>query len=533
MAETSESVDRVYKNPSPERAAVRLKGVVKSFGSTIVLDRVDLDFRQGEVHALIGENGAGKSTLGKIIGGYHHADAGDVEIFGERVEAWSPRRALQRGIAMIHQEIQLVPELTAAANVFLGAEHNFGGVLWGSEVQRYRDLERRCGCRFGVDPDAVVGALSIAERQKVEILRAIGRGARVIIMDEPASSLTADEVARLHEVIARLKSSGTTIIYVTHFLDHALSQADRVTVMRDGAVVHTANIADETKQSLVEAMLGESADLAFPALPARPSNDAAPLLAVERLSTDTGLTNVSLTVKPGEIVGLIGLIGSGRTELARAIFGADPLTGGVIRLCGEPYTHPSPSRSVERGLVLVPEDRRKQGLVLTQRTRPNMALPHLKRGFPIRFLAEGFERRRARELIAHFEIQPDGVDGAVLDYSGGNQQKVLMSKWIFVRPRVMILDEPSRGVDIGARRRIHEFIVEAAREGAAILLISSELEEVVGLSHRSYLMRDGRILGEIDSQTARSADILFHLLDIGSDAAATNPSPSDHTTSST
>src|SRR5271170_158671 len=215
MAETNESADTLHMSLSPERAAVRLKGVVKRFGSTVVLDRVDLDFRQGEVHALIGENGAGKSTIGKIIGGYYHADAGDIEIFGERVEAWSPRRALQRGIAMIHQEIQLVPELTAAQNVFLGVERNICGVLWGSEIARYGELERRCG--FGVDPDAVVGALSIAERQKVEILRAIGRGARVIIMDEPASSLTADEVARLHEVIARLKSAGTTIIYVTHF----------------------------------------------------------------------------------------------------------------------------------------------------------------------------------------------------------------------------------------------------------------------------------------------------------------------------
>lgn len=530
MPETNERLDAPYMSRSDERAAVRLLGVVKRFGSTVVLDRVDLDFRQGEVHALIGENGAGKSTLGKIIGGYYGADAGDIEIFGERVDGWSPRRALQRGIAMIHQEIQLVPELTAAQNVFLGAERNLGGVLWGSEVARYRDLERRCG--FGVDPDAVVGALSIAERQKVEILRAIARGARVIIMDEPASSLTADEVARLHEVVARLKSNGTTIIYVTHFLDHALSQADRVTVMRDGAVVHTANIADETKQSLVEAMLGESVDLAFPALPARPSTDVEPLLAVEGLSTDTGLTNISLTVRPGEIVGLIGLIGSGRTELARAIFGADPLTAGAIRLCGKLYARPTPNRSVERGLVLVPEDRRKQGLVLTQRTRPNMTLPHLKRGFPVRFLAERFERRRAKELIAHFEIRPDAVDGAVVDYSGGNQQKVLMSKWIFVRPRVIILDEPSRGVDIGARRRIHEFIVEAAQEGAAILLISSELEEVIGLSHRSYLMREGRILGEIDSQTVSSADVLFRLFNVGKDAAAANPPSSGLATSS-
>jgi ribose transport system ATP-binding protein len=507
-------------NATPQQA-VRLTGVVKSFGSTNVLKGVDLDFRLGEVHALIGENGAGKSTVGKIIGGYYHADAGEIEIFGERVEGWSPRRALQHGIAMIHQEIQLVPELTAAQNVFLGVERNICGVLRGSDEERFGELERRCG--FGVDPDAIVSALSIAERQKVEILRAIGRGARVIIMDEPASSLTADEVARLHEVIARLKSAGTTIIYVTHFLDHALSHADRVTVMRDGAVVRTANIADETKQGLVEAMLGESADLAFPPLPRRPPEDLAPLLVVEGLSTDTGLSDISLKLRPGEIVGLIGLIGSGRTELARAIFGVDLITEGVIHLCGEPYIHPNPSRSIERGLVLVPEDRRKQGLVLTQRTRQNMALPHLKRGFPVRLLAEGFERRRARELIEHFEIRPDAVDGAVLDYSGGNQQKVLMSKWIFVRPRVIILDEPSRGVDIGARRRIHEFIVEAAQQGAAILLISSELEEVLGLSHRSYLMKGGRIIGEIDPRAKSAADVLGRLFDVGGDAARSGP----------
>jgi ribose transport system ATP-binding protein len=498
--------------------AVRLQGIVKSFGSTAALRDIHLDFRHGEVHALIGENGAGKSTVGKIIGGYYLADAGEVEIFGKRVDAWSPRRALQHGIAMIHQEVQLVPELTVAENVFLGVEQNFCGVLKGPESKRFKELEDRCG--FGVDPDAIVGSLRIAERQKVEIMRAIARNAKVIIMDEPASSLTADEAARLHEVIARLRSDGSTIIYVTHFLDHVLAHADRVTVMRDGAVVRTADIVDETKQSLVEAMLGESADVAFPLLPPRPSEDVAPLLVVEGLSTDTELTDVSLTVKPGEIVGLIGLVGSGRTELARAIFGADRLTGGAIRLDGEAYAHPSPRRSVELGLVLVPEDRRRQGLVLTQRVRQNMALPHLGLGSRFGVLAERFERRRVKELVAHFDIRPTAVDGAVVDYSGGNQQKVLLSKWVFVSPRVIILDEPSRGVDIGARRRIHDFIVEAAAGGAGVLLISSELEEVMGLSHRCYLMNEGRIVDEIDPQTTSLADVLFRLFNIAGAAGA-------------
>jgi ribose transport system ATP-binding protein len=505
--------------------AVRLEGVVKRFGSTMALNGVRLQFRRGEIHALIGENGAGKSTVGKVIGGYHLADAGEIEIFGRRAEAWSPRRALQHGIAMIHQELQLVPELTVAANVFLGIERNFCGVLKGSERKRFEELERRCG--FGVDPDAIVGSLRIAQRQKVEIMRAIARNAEVIIMDEPTSSLTPDEAARLHEVMGKLRSEGATIIYVTHFLDHVLAHADRVTVMRDGAIVRTSDIAEETKESLVEAMLGRSADVAFPTLPPRPAQDLAPLLVVEGLSTDTDLRDVSLTVMAGEIVGLIGLVGSGRSELARAIFGADRLTAGTIRLGGQPYLHPSPQRSVELGLVLVPEDRRRQGLVLTQPVRQNMALPHLERGSRLGVVAERFERRRARELIAHFEIRPDSVDGAVVDYSGGNQQKVLLSKWMFVEPRVIILDEPSRGVDIGARRRIHDFIVEAAAGGAGVLLISSELEEVMGLSHRCYLMKEGRIVGEIEPQATTVADVLFRLFNISTVARATVRSGSD------
>jgi ribose transport system ATP-binding protein len=501
--------------------AVRLDCVVKSFGSTRVLSDIHLEFRQGEVHALIGENGAGKSTLGKIIGGYYSADAGSIQIFGKQVGGWSPRRALQHGIAMIHQELQLVPKLTAAQNVFLGIEQNRYGVLHGSETERFRELDRRCG--FGVDPNAIVGALRIAERQKVEIMRAIARDAQVIIMDEPTSSLTADEAERLHEVIARLKSDGATIIYVTHFLDHVLAHADRVTVMRDGVIVRTADIADETKQSLVEAMLGEPADVAFPKLPASPAEAVSPLLVVEGLSTDTGLCDISLTVKPGEVVGLVGLVGSGRSELARAIFGADQMTGGTIRHRGEPYIDPTPRRSVERGLVLVPEDRRKQGLVLTQPVRQNMALPHLARRSLLGIVAERFERRRAKELIDHFEIHPDAVDGAVLNYSGGNQQKVLLSKWTFVSPNVIILDEPSRGVDIGARRRIHDFIVEAAAGGAGVLLISSELEEVIGLSHRCYLMKEGRILDELHPRKTSVADVLFRLFNVADAAAVTHP----------
>ncbi|MCX5497797.1 sugar ABC transporter ATP-binding protein [Kaistia dalseonensis] len=498
--------------------AISLVGIEKSFGSAKILNGITLDFRRGSVHALIGENGAGKSSLGKIIGGYYSFDAGTLTVFGKPVGHWTPRAALQGGIAMIHQELQLVPELTVAQNVFLGIEDNSAGVLRGSEAARFRALDEKCG--FGLKPGTIVADLRIAERQKVEIMRAIARDSRVIIMDEPTSSLTADEAEKLHHVIRWLRDDGRTVIYVTHFLDHVLATADRVTIMRDGRIVRSGDIAGETKASLVEAMLGEPADVAFPPLPAPPALSVAPILEISHLSSDTGLQDVSLDIRPGEIVGLIGLVGSGRSELARAIFGADPATGAV-KVAGAPYDDRSPRRSVARGIGFVPEDRRKQGLDLVQMVRPNMSLPHLALVSRFGVLRPKEERRRTAEMIRHFNIVPGQIDGEVAFYSGGNQQKVLLSKWVYGNPKIVILDEPSRGVDIGARRRIHDFVVELARGGAAVLLISSELEEVISLSHRGYLMSEGRIVGTADCRTLTVEDALFRLFNIDRSAGDT------------
>jgi ABC-type sugar transport system ATPase subunit len=488
---------------------VALEGIEKSFGGVKVLHDVNLRFRRGEVHAVIGENGAGKSSVGKIIGGYYSADRGALRVFGRQVPHWSPRAALQAGITMIHQELQLVPEMTVAQNVFLGIEENRAGILTGSESARFAELDRRCG--FGLAPNGRVATLRIADRQKVEIMRAIARDARVIIMDEPTSSLTADETERLHRVIGWLKADGRTVVYVTHFLEHVLAHSDRVSIMRDGRVVRTSETAVESKASLVEAMLGEPADVAFPERPPTPSPEIAPVLEVAGLTTQTGVTDVSLVVRPGEIVGLIGLVGSGRSEIARAIFGADAVTAGSIAIAGERYEAPTPARSVRNGLALVPEDRRKQGLDMTQRVRTNITLPHL--GLVSRFgvVQLGEERRRVLRLIEHFNILPPRVDGAVAYFSGGNQQKVLLSKWLFGEPRLVILDEPSRGVDIGARRRIHDFVVELARAGAGVLLISSELEEVIALSHRAYLVRSGTIIDEVETTTLTADAALYRL----------------------
>ena len=479
--------------------AVSVRGVAKSFGGTRILSDISVDIVAGTVHALVGENGAGKSSLGKIIGGYYSADEGEVTILGNRVARFSPREALSLGVAMIHQELQLAPELNVVKNVFLGRESHRFGVLVKGDLERFAELEKTCN--FGIDPLAKVARLRLAERQKVEIMRALARDARIIIMDEPTSSLTEDEADRLHDVIRLLKAQGKTVIYVSHFLDHILATCDNVTIMRDGHVVRTAPIPGETKKSLVDSMLGQESDILWPELPPAPDASVAPVAELRNVETNTGLSNISLTVRPGEIVGLVGLVGSGRTEIARAMFGADPIRSGEYYIDGKLQPRIQVMDAVAQGVALVPEDRRKQGLVLTQTVRPNISLGTLgviSRGGVI---SRSAEILRVRDMIAHFGIVPGRVDGQVVRYSGGNQQKVLLSKWAVAKPKFLILDEPSRGVDIGARQRIHQFIVETARQGVGILLISSELEEVINLSHRSYLLSDGRIFAEEPSSS--------------------------------
>lgn len=486
--------------------AVRVQGVAKSFGGTRILNDITIDFAKGTVHALVGENGAGKSSVGKIIGGYYSADEGVVEIDGEAVTRFSPREALQRGIAMIHQELQLVPELTVLQNVFLGQESNRSGVLVGGDLGRFRTLEETC--KFGLDPNAKVATLRIAERQKVEIMRAVARDANVIIMDEPTSSLTEDEAARLHSLIARLKSRGTTIVYVSHFLDHILATCDRVTIMRDGEVIRTGPVAGETKQSLVDSMLGQASEIIWPDLPPPPDHHVPPIAEMRNVSTISGLSNITLSIRPGEVVGLIGLVGAGRTEVGRALFGADRILSGSYSIEGAAQSNLTIHKAVKKGIALVPEDRRKEGLVLTQTTRPNVSLASLSRISRLGILNSKSERSRVATMIEHFGIVPAKVDGEVAFYSGGNQQKVLLSKWAVDKPKLLILDEPSRGVDIGARQRIHEFIVEMAAAGVGILLISSELEEVINLSHRGYLMSEGRIFAEANCRELTVEDAL-------------------------
>lgn len=494
------------------QSTVELSHISKRFGSTQSLDDVSLSIDSGEIHALVGENGAGKSTLGKIIGGVYEPDSGTLTIAGVTTNGWTTRQALSAGVATIQQELALVPALSVAENVFLGVEDHQIGILKRNLRHRFAELQVASG--FNINPNARVDSLRIADQQKVEVLRALARDARVIIMDEPTSSLTADEVAKLHEVMKDLQREGRTIIYVTHFLDAALEIADRVTVLRDGRLIRTSPTSDETTDSLVEAMLGRSLDVIFPPRPPAPSPDTRPILVLKSVRSGTAVLDVSIHVRPGEIVGLAGLVGSGRSEVARVIFGAEPLDDGEIVLGDHVYSNGSPRRSARKKLVMIPEDRRQQGLVLTQVVRKNISLPHLRMLSMGGFMRDRKEQALARRMVDRLDIHPPRVDHPVATLSGGNQQKVLFAKWIFGDPRVILLDEPTRGVDVGAKQQIYEVIAELAASGTAVLLISSEFEEVMALSHRVYLIREGRIIQELDPTQVTNDDVLFTLFDV-------------------
>lgn len=479
------------------RAHVELVGVSKRFQGTAALTDVSLAIAPGSIHALVGENGAGKSTLGKIISGSIRADTGQVLVNGRQVEYRSPREALADRIAAIQQEIALVPRRSVLDNVFLGMEHRRLGTVNVRQLrQRFAVLNEASG--FDLDPDALVGTLSIAEQQKVEIMRALARDSRLIVMDEPTARLSAGEVEKLLGVIRQLQQRGVTIVFVSHFLREVLAIADVVTVLRNGEVVQTTEAATQTPDSLIIAMLGRAASSTFPVRVA-PSAGAQDVLAVQHLSRHGGFEDISFTIRAGEIVGLAGLVGSGRSEVARAIFGADRLSQGTIELDGQPIRVNSPRDGVGLGIAMLPESRKDQGLLVRLPVGYNVTLPHLAKLSTLGVIDRRREARTVGQLLQQLGVRPESPKPMVGRLSGGNQQKVLFAKWLFERPRVLILDEPTRGVDVGAKRSIYELIVSLAAGGLPILLISSELEEILGLAHRVLVMRQGRIVAELAS----------------------------------
>jgi rhamnose transport system ATP-binding protein len=485
-------------------AHVELREISKNFGGTQALDNVSLTIARGSVHALVGENGAGKSTLGKIVSGVLAPDRGTVFVGGTAVSFGSPREALSHGIAAVSQELTIVPARTVEENVFLGVEPSVAGFVRRRALRR-RFLDVAGSAGFDLPPDQPAEALRTGEQQEVEILGALVRSAQLIVMDEPSASLTVEETTKLHKIIRSLARRGTTVLLVSHFLREVLQLADTVTVLRDGRLVRTSAAEQETEDSLVEAMIGRSLEAQFPPKK-RPPSDAPVVLGVRGLHAQ-GVSDASFDVRAGEIVGLAGLVGAGRTELARAIFGAQRIVSGGVELSGGRQVTGGPRAALRSGVVMIPESRAEDGLVLGRSVTENVSLPSLRRLSRLGVVRRRLERRETGRVLDRVDVRGNRT-GPMLALSGGNQQKSLFARSLLCRPTVLIADEPTRGVDVGAKRAIYELIVELADEGLGVLLISSEIEEILGLTHRVLVMRGGRVVAELDEKTMSESSIL-------------------------
>ena len=479
---------------------VSLKGISKSFAGITVLRDVDFDVRAGEVHALLGENGAGKSTLIKIIAGVHAPDSGTIRLGEASHLALSPKVARRGGIATVYQELLLFPELTVAENVFLGnaPRTRFGALDWTTMRRRARQLLDSLDSP-DLDVDAKVGTLSVANRQRVEIAKALSQEARVLIMDEPTAALADADIRRLIAVVKRLRERGVGIIYVSHKLPEIFELADRVTVLRDGVLIGTRDIGEVTEQSLVAMMVGREIDHLFPR--GEPQIGEV-ILKVEGLSYGSRVRDISFELRRGEILGLSGLVGSGRTELALTLFGVTPATSGRIAIGGTPVTIASPKQARNLGIAYVPEDRGLQGLVRPMSIAQNNSMASLHNVARGIFIDVAAELRRAKESITKLGVRARGPEQVVGQLSGGNQQKVVLGKWLETSPRILIMDEPTRGIDVGAKAEIHALMSRLAGEGMAILMISSELPEILGMSDRVMVMHGGRLMATIDRADA-------------------------------
>ena len=490
-------------------AQVELRNISKRFGGVQAVRSASLAVTRGTIHAIVGENGAGKSTLGKIVAGVIAPDEGVLLVRGKAVKFHSPREALVDGIAMVGQEASIVPGLSAYENVLLGAESRRLGFIQRHELRRrYAELTERAG--FGVPARRRGGALRTADQQKIEILRALSRDAELLVLDEPTAALSAPEAEHLHAIVRNLARLGKTVILVSHFLGEVLALADAVTVMRDGHIVRTAASADETEDSLISAMLGRSLARTFPDKGAV-AEDAPVVLSVRGLRAH-GALDVTLELHAGEIVGLAGLVGAGRTELARAIYGADRLLAGEVGVAGRRLNRLSPRRSMDAGVVMLPESRKDDGLIFTRSVIQNTSVASLTRFTRVGFVRRGDERSGATEALERCGVT-GRYSAPVGALSGGNQQKTLFARTLLRSPTVLIADEPTRGVDVGAKRNIYEMLVGLAADGLAVLLISSEVEELVGLAHRVLVMRGGRIVRELEGTSINEPEILAAAFD--------------------
>jgi inositol transport system ATP-binding protein len=488
---------------------LEMRGITKRFPGVLALDRMNLKVRRATVHVLVGENGAGKSTLMKVLTGVNSIDEGEIYFRGEKLELRDATTALSRGISMIHQELSPVLDMTIAENIYLGREPTLGkGILsrfvdFKTMVSDTQTLLNRLGLKY--DPRTRMRDLSIASMQLIEIVKAISRGASLIVMDEPTSAISDAEVEMLFRQIADLKAHDVAIIYITHKLDEIFRIADDITVMRDGQFVASDRASNYDETKVISQMVGRTISSIFPKENVPIGEE---ILSVRNLTRAGVFAGVDLNVKSGEIVGLAGLIGAGRTEVARAIFGLDPIDAGEIRLNGEPTHFASPADAIRFGVAMVSEDRKAEGLVLCRSVLENISLASLHKFAPGVFINDGAERSEAQRMINLLQIKTPSATVVADNLSGGNQQKIVIAKWLLGDLRLLILDEPTRGIDVGSKSEIHKLMVQLARQGIGILMISSELPEILGMSDRVFVMSAGAMMGELKRSDATQENIM-------------------------
>jgi rhamnose transport system ATP-binding protein len=486
---------------------LKTRGIYMAFGGVNVLKGIDFEMYPGEVHGLVGENGAGKSTLAKIIAGVHQPKAGTIELNGQTVVVPSPHAATHMGIALIHQEPLTFPELDVAENIFIGRQPMAGGmrgVDWPEMYRRSGEILKLLGVEL--DPHSKVRGLSIADQQMVEMAGALSQDAKVLLMDEPTAALTPNEVGDLFAIMRKLRDQGTAIVFISHRLEEIFDICDRITVLRDGELVGVEKPSETTVDTIIRMMVGRPLSALFEKGDGHKIGE--PVLEVKGLSRTMKFADISFEVRAGEILGLAGLVGSGRTDVGRALFGALDVDSGTVHLNGQEVKIRHPREALAKGIIYLPEDRQHHGLLMPMSVTHNTTLSVLERLSSRGWLRDPVERAATREYVDKLRIVLRDIGQPVRELSGGNQQKVVISKWLLARPKVMILDEPTRGIDIGAKSEVHRLMGELAAEGMAILMISSELPEVLAMSDRIMVMREGRVTGMFTKAEATAERVM-------------------------